>query len=270
LRKIFIRGVICMLLAAAFLFSYDTSPAEDIIIPECIWAPATGGGTWVTELQIIDMTGGTQVTAYYYTGTTMRSVAIWNSPGIWHSVKFSNILSYMASVDTGFTYYGTVGALWLVTQDSSHLITAQARTVNGNYGKTYPGLQWIDGNTANLDREMVISDLVNNSTYRTFVGFFNAISGGYSMTVEFRIIDANNNIVGSSFSKTFSPWEFKSFNPFVEAGVGSGTYNNCWLWINPTSSGNSGSGTRGLFCFGSSANNNTNDTYAHIATQFTD
>lgn len=270
MKKVFFPFVVLLILwVGTFLFAYDSSPSHYLIIPECIWAPATGGGTWVTELQIIDMTGGSVVEAWYYTGTTFRHVTVWsNSAGAFHSVKFSNILATMSSLDPSFTYYGTVGALWLVTQDTSHLITAQARTVNGNYGKTYPGLQWIDANTANLNREMVISDLVNNSTYRTFVGFFNAISGGYSMTVEFRIIDANNSIVGSTFTKTFSAWEFKSFNPFVEAGVGSGTYNNCWLWINPTSSGNSGAGTKGLFCFGSSANNSTNDTYAHIATQF--
>lgn len=123
----------------------------------------------------------------------------------------------------------------------------------------------MNSNTANVGREMMVMNLTQNATYRTFVGFFNAISGGYSMTVEFRIVDQNNNLVGSIFTKTFAPWEFKSFNPFVEAGVSSGTYDNCWLFIRPTASGGLG---QGLFCFGSSANNYTNDTYAHIAVQF--
>jgi hypothetical protein len=262
-------GILALLIIPAALFSYENSPAPDIVIPECIWALASGGGTWISEVQITDMTGGTVVSAIFYYGTSFRSVSnVWTSPGLWHSVKFSNILSTLQSIDSGFTYYGRVGTLELFTQDGSHNIIASARTVNGNYGKTYPGLQWTDSNTANLNRRMVIPNLTQNAKYRTFVGFFNGIYGGYSMTVEFRIIDANNGAVGSFFSKTFSPWEFKSFNPFVEAGVGSGTYDNCWLYINPTASGNYGADTWGLFCFGSSANNYTNDTSAHIAVQF--
>jgi len=115
---------------------------------------------------------------------------------------------------------------------------------------------------------MMIMNLSQNATYRTFVGFFNSIYGGYSMTVQFIIDDQNNHQVGNIFTKTFSPWQFMSFNPFAEAGVGSGTYDNCWLFIHPTVSGSSGDDTWGLFCFGSSANNITNDTSAHIAVQF--
>jgi len=251
--------------SSSLLFPYDNSPAEDIIIPECIWAAASGGGTWATEVQITDMTGGSVVRAFFYYGTSSSSVTLWTSPGIWRSIKFSNILATMQSLDSSLTYYGKVGALWLMTQDSSHLIQVQARTYNGNYGKTLQGLRWVDANTAYVNRRMMIMNLTQNATYRTFVGFFNAISGGFPMTVEFRIVDQNNNLVGSTFTKTFAPWEFKSFNPFAEAGVPSGTYDNCWLYINPKSAGGS---EKGLFGFGSSANNYTNDTYAHIAVQF--
>jgi hypothetical protein len=115
---------------------------------------------------------------------------------------------------------------------------------------------------------MMILDLTQNATHRTFVGFFNAISDGYPMTVQFEIHSDSNVLLGSSFNETFAAWEFKSFNPFVKAGIGSGTYDNCWLLVNVTASGNSGTDTRGLLCFGSSANNNTNDTAAHIAVRF--
>lgn len=247
--------------------NYDSSPDEDIIIPEVIWAAATGGGTWVSELHITDMSGGTQVDAWFYYGSGYRHVTLWNSPGLWRSVKYSNILATMASIDTSFTYYGRVGALWLTTQDSSHNITASVRTINGNYGKTYPGLQWIDANTANVNRRMVIHNITNNATYRTFVGIFNCSSGGWEITCEFRLIGPNNNAIGSFFTKTFSAWEFQSFNPFVEAGVGGSYYDNVWLYINPTSTTDP-SPERGLMCFGSTANNYTNDTAAHIAVQF--
>lgn len=261
--------LLALLAIPAALFSYDSSPGHDIVIPECIWAPATGGGTWVTEVQITNMTSGSIVTAVFYYGTSWRIVSnIWTPAGIYRSIKYTNILSTLQSLDPSFTYYGKVGTLWLSTQDDAHKIQAMARTLNGNYGKTFPGLPWTDGNTANLGRNMMIMNLTQNATYRTFVGFFNAISGGYSMTVQFGIINQNNGTVGAFFTKTIPAWNFISFNPFVEAGVGAGIYDNCWLWINVTSSGSSGADTHGLFCFGSSANNATNDSAAHIAYQF--
>lgn len=257
--------VFCMVFGLPLsLLSYDNSPSNYLVIPEVIWAPATGGGTWVTELQITDLTGDSIVVAYFNYGTGYRSVTLWTSPGIYRSVKFTNILQTMQSLDPSFNYYGKVGALDLITQGSSYKIQAQARTVNGNYGKTFPGLALVGSNTANVGRDMMIQGLTQNSTYRTFVGFYNCTNA--SMTVEFRIINQNNQLVGSVFTKTFGAYGFQAFNPFVEAGVGTGTYDNCWLHIHVTS-GN-GSSSNGLFCFGSSANNYTNDTAAYIAVQF--
>ncbi len=262
-------GILAFLVIPSALLSYDNSPERRQIIPECIWALATGGGTWITELQITAMESGTVVSAFFYYETSWRVVSnIWTSPGNYRTVKFSNILSTLQSLDPSFTYYGRVGTLWLFTQDDSHRIQAQARTINGNYGKIFPRLRWVDSNTANLGRDMMILNLTQNAMYRTWAGFFNAVSGSHSITVTFTIVNQNGGTVGTAFSKTFAPWEFMSFNPFVEAGVGSGTYDNCWLYIHPTASGNWGPNTIGLFCFGSSANNYTNDTSAHIAVQF--
>ena len=158
----------------------------------------------------------------------------------------------------------TVGSLEIF---ATNTIQAQARTVNGNYAKTFQALSFVDGNTANVGRPMMIMNLAQNATYRTFVGFFNATLGSSGpMTVQFAVLNGDDSGgTGSIFYKTFAPWEFMSFNPFVEAGVGSGTFDNCWLWINPTSSGNTAAGSCGLFCFGSSANNTTNDTCQHSA-----
>lgn len=258
----------CFLAVAAstYLSAYDNSPDNRIIIPEVIWAAASGGGTWVSELQITDFSGGSVVNAIFHYGTSFRTVSnIWTSPGIYRSIKFTNILQYLGTIDTSFTYYGKVGALWLYTQDSDHKIQAMVRTVNGNYGKTFPGLRWVDANTANVGRRMVLQDLIYTAKYRTHIGMFNAASGGYSMTVAFRIISADNTMIGSEFVITLAPWEFKAINPFKEAGITSGSYENCWLWINPISCASSG---QGLFVFGSTVNNYTNDTSAHIAIQF--
>lgn len=82
----------------SLLLAYDNSPDQSIIIPECIWAAATGGGTWATEVQITDMTGGSVVQAYFYYDKSYRSVILWTSPGIWRSVKLSNVLATMQSL----------------------------------------------------------------------------------------------------------------------------------------------------------------------------
>jgi len=47
----------------------DTSPAHIIILPEVIWAPATGGGTWVSRLQLTALEMGTVVQASFFWGT---------------------------------------------------------------------------------------------------------------------------------------------------------------------------------------------------------
>jgi hypothetical protein len=238
------------------------------MLPEAVWSAATGGGTWVTELQITDHTGSSSVDAYYYYTTgAYRAVSLWTSPGYENSAKWSNILATMQALDGGFTYYGTSGCLWLNTQGTGNLISAAARISNGNYGKTLPGLQWTDSNTANLNRNMRLMNIMFSSNYRTFGGFFNAISGGYSMTVRLWVIGTGWVYYGAT-DETFAPWEYKSFNVFTRCGITSGTYTSNWLWVNPTASGSSGANTKGLICYGSIANNTTNDTYAIIAVQW--
>lgn len=260
-------GLLALLAVPAASQNYDSSPAQDIIIPECIWAPATGGGTWVSELQILDRTGGSVVTARFFYGTSYREISnLWTAPpSPFQTVKFSNILSTMQSLDPSFTYYGRVGTLWIYSQDASHLIQAQARTVNGNYGKTFPGLRWVDSNSINVNRQMLIMDATHSETYRTFVGFFNATVAGTTMTISVNITNQYGSLIGNPIIKTLAIGEFMSFNPFVEAGLGQGTYDNCFLYISALYSDSWGTNTRGTFCFASSANNYTNDTAAHIA-----
>lgn len=264
-----------LLIVPSALRGFDSSPNHDIIIPECIWAAATGGGTWVTEVQVTAYHNGggdTTVQATFYYGTGSRTVTL-GSLYPFHSFKYSNVLQAMQTLDPGFSYYGRVGALWLVASGGKKLY-AQARTYNGNYGKTCQGVPWVDGNTANYgpdtltERAFAIQNLTQDATYRTFIGCFNAISGGYGMTVEFLLVDDTNTPIGSAITKTIPAWNFVSFNPFAEAGVGSGTYTNAWVWIHVTTSGSYGADSRGLIAFASSANNYTNDTYAHVAVQF--
>ena len=261
-----------ILAALPGLNAYDNSPAENVIIPECIWAPATGGGTWVTEVQITARESTTVVVTFHYGAGSYRYVIL-GPVGAYASLRYANMLASLQALDPTFDYSGRVGALFLSASAGTR-IWAQARTCNGNYGKTYPGLAWVDGNTANYGadwttaRSMVIQNLTQNATYRSFVGGFNATSGGYGVNVQFLLLSSSGATLGSAFTKSFGSWGFMSFNPFAEAGLGSGTYENCWLYALVTYSGNYAAGSRGVYFFGSSANNYTNDTFAHIAAQF--
>jgi hypothetical protein len=243
--------------------SYFNSPANRQIMPEVIWASATGGGTWASEVQVVDISGGSRVSVYYNTSGGRRGpFVLWdNSSGTGgSSMKYNNLLQTIDGLDAGaFTYSGTVGAVEFVTQDGSHLLHVAARTVNGDYSKTFPGLNDVAANTADTSRQMVLPNMTANGTYRSSIGCFNPSADG--VTMEFRLVDGSGALVGSAFSKTLGGYGYTAFSPFTDAGVGSGSYDNVKIYIRPTS----GSGR--VMPVGASANNVTNDPAAHIAVQ---
>ena len=240
------------------------SPAQQKILPEVIWAAATGGGTWMSEVQVTDISGGSQVSVYYSTSAGRRGpFVLWNNGGgALRSQKYSNMLQTIDGLDSGvFTYYGTVGAVEFVTQDAAHVLQVMARTLNGSYSKTFPGLSLHDANTADTSRVMIVANLTNNSTYRSTCGMFNPTAD--ALTVELRLRNAANGQIGSLISKTLGAYGFSAFLPFNDAGVAypANSYDNVILEIQPTS------GTGKVLCFGASANNATNDPAAHLAMQ---
>lgn len=242
------------------VLAYDNSPSRVLIFPEVIWAQAAGGGTWVSELQITNMTANDALhVRFCYGGGLYRTTTLTNSPAQYSSLKFPNILAALQSIDPTFTYYGRVGCLIVDTYETGHMIQGALRTFNGNYSKNYQGLSGAPSNYIVLGRPMMIQNLTSNSTYRTSISCFGW--AGFHMTVEFAIMDANGLIVGSPFLRTFINSDFQSFNPFVEAGVPypAQSHDNCWLRITPYA------GDIFLFCFGSTVNNSTNDPAAHIA-----
>ncbi|MDH4197198.1 MAG: hypothetical protein OEW05_07325, partial [Candidatus Aminicenantes bacterium] len=217
--------VVFLVLAAQLpLWGYDSSPFSVQIVPEAIWAAATGGGTWVTEIQVTNL--GAEVpylnAAFSCAGGTSGQFPIAIALAQNKSIRFSNILSTLDALDSsGFVYYGQVGVLSISSSDIGSRIQVQAKTVNGNFGKTFPGLNPIEGNSAAKDRPMIIQDLVQNATYRTFVGAFN---GNLSLVfVRFRIVDGDGAQVGSVVEKAIPVMSFVSFNPFKEAGFATGT-----------------------------------------------
>jgi hypothetical protein len=221
------------------------------------------GGTWVSELQITNMTSNNALhVRFCYGGGSYRTTTLANSPAQYSSLKFPNILAALQSIDPGFTYYGRVGCLIVETYEAGHLIHGAVRTFNGNYSKNYQGLAGVPSNYPILGRPMMIQNLTSNSTYRTSLSCFGW--AGFFIMVEFTLFDANGLMVGSPFVKTFYNSDFQSFNPFVEAGAPypAQSHDNCWLRIAPQT------GDIFLFCLGATANNYTNDPSVHFAVSF--
>jgi hypothetical protein len=242
----------------------ENSPDEYQVLPEVIWAAASGGGTWVTEVQIIDFSGGSVVSAYFtpYGGLRRGPFFLWTGPGIKHSVKFTNILETLDGLDPEYNYFGRVGALEFVTQDGSHFINSSARTTNGNYSKTFQANNYMDAHVVDTNKQMMIQNLTSNDAYRSAVGCFNVTDK--SLAVQFGLIDANGDLLGSSFFITIEGNQFMSFNPFTRAGVAypAYKYDNVWIIIYPTE------GLGQIMCFGATTNNNSNDPAAHVGVQY--
>jgi hypothetical protein len=239
------------------------SPSNYQVIPEVLWAPATGGGTWMTEVQITDITGGSEVSVYYNasTGDRRGPITLFTGSSAGVSARTGNLLATLDALDTGFDYYSTVGTVEFVTQDADHKIQVMGRTANGSYSKTFQGLNNNDANTASADRTLMVQNLVNDDTYRTAFGGFNPTDD--DVTVEFTLMDENGSTIGTSFSKTFTGREYQAFNPFTEAGVAypSYSYDNAWIKVEVTA----GSGQ--LMVYGATANNITSDPAVHRAVQ---
>jgi hypothetical protein len=229
------------------------------VLPEVIWA-SSGGGSWMTEVQITDLTGGSVVDVYFNPGGGVRRgpYTLWNNSaaGSRTSLKIANLLEFLDTIDSGYDYSNKAGAVEFHTQNSNKKIQVSARTLNGNFSKTFPGFRVVEENAVSLGESLMVQNLVTDTTYRTAFGAYNP--AGNSVTAEFGLLDSNGNLIGSAFSKTLAGNEFQAFNPFTEAGA-SGTYDNVIIVVSPTS----GSGQ--VMVYGATANQNTNDPAAHFA-----
>ena len=246
----------------------DTSPAKNLVLPEVIWAPATGGGTWVSRLQVTALEMGTNVYAAFFWGTGNQAgyYKIFTSSEPNESVTFPNILDTIGSL-YGTSLYGQVGALFLTTgNDDTHHIIADVETMNGNYGKSFPGLQSTDNTSINLLRSGMIEDISNTSTWRTGIGCWNQLA--FTVSVTFYVISNTWTYVGTPFSYTLAPWQFVAFNPFTQAGLSGYSLDGYRLFINVTSTTQGSPNPSGLVVYGSKANNITNNSCALFCKQY--
>jgi hypothetical protein len=245
---------------------YDNGPSSLQILPEAIWSAATGGGTWMSAIQLTDVTGGSVVSVYYNTASKRRGpFLLWdNSRGsALSSMKYANLLQTIDNLDGGaFTYYGTVGAVEFFTQDHSHVVQAAARTQNGSYAKTLSALNLVEAETAAASRAMLILNYANNGSYRATCGFYNPTAA--SVTVEYKLLDGSGAQIGSKFSKTLAGHGFVAFNPFSQAGMmyPGNAYGNAILRVRTTA------GAGAVMCFGATVNNDSNDPASHLAVQW--
>ena len=238
---------------------FANSPASRLLFPEVNWVGASNGGMWVTEMQIVDVSGGSTVQAYYsYGANRFGPITIWtNSGGAANSsITFSNILQTMDNLDpSAAVYSGTGGSLELVTQDGSHLIQVASRSYNGDSSCSFPALRDVNDNTAAVGRSLLVPNISNNTDYRAKIMLVNTTSS--SATVEVRIIGSNGSQVGSTISRTMAGMEML---PLVNE-LRVDTYDNAAIRIDVTS----GSGR--VMVSGQTSNNVTNDPAAHIAVQ---
>jgi hypothetical protein len=151
--------LLAFLSVPAVSLAYDNSPATTVIFPEVIWAPATGGGTWTTDIQFYTRNGTNPISytvffmpqgvAGYWGGFTMTG------PDVQSLLLYPNFLSFVDSWDTNaaHVYYGKVGAIWIDTTGGATIL-GQAKTKHsGGYGKTFNGLNWQgDSNSAIFSR----------------------------------------------------------------------------------------------------------------------
>ena len=259
--------ILAFLSVPAVSLAYDNSPSATVIFPEVIWAAATGGGTWSTDIQFYTR-NGTNPISYTVYFMPQGEAGFWGpftmtGPDVQRLLLYVNFLSFVDSWDTNAShvYYGKVGAIWIDTNGGATIL-AQAKTKHtGGYGKTFNGLNWLgDSNSAIYSpwRGMMIQNVSNTSTERTSIGLFNASSS--SITVRVALIWYNDSWLGYE-DITLAGYQFLSFNPFTRFGV-SGTYQVCRVWIDPIG----GSGQ--CMAYGALANNTTNDPSALVAVQY--
>jgi len=257
-------GFLSFLALSMPLSAWDTSPTWHECCPEVIWALASYGGTWVTEIQIQDTTGGSQVSVFYdYNGGGTRNVInLWTSPGAWTSVKFANILQTLKLIDPTFDYYGTSGCLHFYTQDTDHKIRVSVRIVNGNYGKTYTAVSFINANCVNTGRNMTVMDLSRSAKYRTTLCVYNTNGGPHQFT--FELYNGNGGLIGNAIQITLQGYKFYAFDPFALCNAPAGDYDNVVgvFWTIYCANPN-----LGLMVLGATTNNYTNDPTTVFATQ---
>jgi hypothetical protein len=219
----------------------------------------------MSNVQVTDVSGGSIVSVYYNTGTERRGpFQLWNNSGgaALTSAKYDNLLESIDQLDAGaFAYYGTVGSVEFVTQDGSFQLLNAARTLNGNYSKTFPGLKDMPADTVDTSRVMLIQNYTNNAGYRSTCGFYNVSAD--ALTMEFTLLDGSGAQIGSQFSRTLAGYDFQAFNPFIQAGVPypGNSYDNVILRVRPTSGGGRAMG------FGATVDNTSNDPASHLAVQ---
>ncbi len=255
---------------------YNAS-CQNVVLPEVIWAPATGGGTWVSEVQVTDVTGGSVVAVFFNGSDGQRRgpFPLWSGTGPGRSGRFSNVLSTLAGLDPAYGYYGMVGALELQTQDRQHEILVSARTVNGHYSKTFPGLNPAAAENTRLYYSLSglrILDLSNNDRYRSTCGLFNPTE--YSIPVALGLVSPAGSI-GRSFEKSVPAHGFVAFDPFAEARVPYPAFScdSARLELSEPFDGPianygnvlPGSTGRWVMLFGATADNQSNDPAAHLA-----
>ncbi len=252
---VFLMG--CGLLSA----QYETSPSSAKFIPEAVYAPATGGGIWRTEVQVESRDDNlTSLYVYlFYGGGNYQSITIPVALDSWDVWKTSNILYTMDLFDSsGFDYYPRVGAVGIYTLSGSKRIVVNARTYHTNgYSKSFNGFEIHDGQVCRTNHHMEILNVQSNSSYRCAMSLFNPSS--YSVTVTIYVMQSGSSFAWKEF--TLGAYDFTAFYPFDEVGW-TGNYGNVHIYVRHES------GDGKVMCLAALVHNATNDPSARVGTSF--
>ncbi len=155
--KLFVMVLFLCLTSLSLFAQYDTSPDDYKYVPSVIWAAASGGGTWYSELQIWAETPGTQVICWFdYDGGFRGPYTLFTSVGLDDCYRTTNILGTLYAQDSSFSYYGRSGALYIYTVGGEDIQVMARTNHTSGYAKTIPGMSNVDGTTASQGRYLMI------------------------------------------------------------------------------------------------------------------
>ena len=259
-KKLVLMGVVFLMSCGILAAQYENEPTDEKFIPEAIWASASGGGYWYTEVQVEARDSGVQLSEIYFFyggGNWVGPIDVGANLSMYETWKSSNILGTLDYYDTtGFDFYPRVGAVEIGTQGGSYRILVNARTYHSSgYSKSFNGFNQCDGQlvqtASGLRHYLSILNVQDNSSFRCSMALFNCT--GNPITVRVWIISGSGTVLNSK-TYALAGWDYQAFFPFDDLGL-TGNYYNHTILVGPENSTDSGQ----VMCLAAQVYNANND-----------
>ncbi len=223
------------LLARPLWPGWAMSPGSTQIVPMAAWVPAGSAPARTCELQVTDLTGGSDISVSFFApgGVARGPFALWTGGRAGSGRTFANILETLKGLDPGFDYQGRTGVVVLGTAGEGERILASARLRVGTFSAGAPAGTGTEEHTAAVGRDMLLPGLRNDAAGRSSVCAFNP--SDQPVTVTFRVVRKTGFVAGT-FRKRFPARGTMVFDPFAEAGarVAAKAFDDAGLVVHPT------------------------------------